>query len=59
MASRRERRHAERLGRVVDSLPYETQRAMLDGLSRYERIIAGAYSDRSAGASAYGGRKLM
>jgi hypothetical protein len=33
---------------MVDSLPYETRLAMLEGLDRYE-IIAGAYSDRSGG----------
>src|SRR5687767_9056139 len=33
---------------VVDSLPYETRRAMLEGLWRYP-IIAGAYSSRDGG----------
>ena len=33
---------------MVDSLPYETRVAMLEGLRRYE-IIAGAYSDREGG----------
>src|SRR5205809_1439756 len=39
------RKRAERLGLIVDALPYETRVAMLDGLDRYA-IIAGAYSDR-------------
>jgi hypothetical protein len=34
---------------VVDCLPYETRIAMLQGLQRYDRIIVGAYSDRSGG----------
>jgi hypothetical protein len=34
---------------VVDCLPYETRLAMLEGLRRYDRIIVGAYSDRSGG----------
>lgn len=42
------RKRAERMRLIVDSLPYQTRVAMLDGLSRYE-IIAGAYSDRSGG----------
>src|SRR5205809_5677813 len=42
------RKRAERLGLIVDALPYETRVAMLDGLRRYE-IIAGAYSDREGG----------
>jgi hypothetical protein len=46
---RSRKRHAQRLRNVVDSLPFETQRAMLDGLRRYDRIIAGAYSDRYGG----------
>jgi hypothetical protein len=46
---RRQKRYAERLGGVVQSLPYETQRAMLAGLRRYDRIIAGAYTDRQGG----------
>jgi hypothetical protein len=33
----------------VDCLPYETRIAMLQGLQRYDRIIVGAYSDRSGG----------
>jgi hypothetical protein len=39
---------AERLRLVVDTLPYETRSAMLEGLQRYD-IIAGAYSDRDGG----------
>jgi hypothetical protein len=34
---------------VVDSLPYETRVAMLEGIDRYERIIVGAYTDRTGG----------
>jgi hypothetical protein len=34
---------------VVDCLPYDTRVAMLQGLQRYDRIIVGAYSDRSGG----------
>jgi hypothetical protein len=34
---------------VVDCLPYDTRLAMLEGLHRYDRIIVGAYSDRSGG----------
>jgi hypothetical protein len=49
MTGRRRRREAERLRHVVDCLPYETRVAMLDGLRRYDRIIVGAYSDRSGG----------
>jgi hypothetical protein len=49
MTGRRRRREAERLRHVVDCLPYETRIAMLEGLDRYERIIVGAYSDRSGG----------
>jgi hypothetical protein len=45
----RRRRNAERLRHVVDCLPYETRVAMLEGLRRYDRIIVGAYSDRSGG----------
>ena len=37
------------LRHVVDCLPYETRVAMLEGLQRYDRIIVGAYSDRSGG----------
>jgi hypothetical protein len=33
----------------VDCLPYDTRVAMLQGLQRYDRIIVGAYSDRSGG----------
>jgi hypothetical protein len=33
----------------VDCLPYDTRVAMLQGLQRYNRIIVGAYSDRSGG----------
>jgi hypothetical protein len=47
--SRRKRRETERLRHVVDCLPYETRVAMLQGLQRYDRIIVGAYSDRSGG----------
>lgn len=59
---RRRKRYAERLGRVVESLPFETQRAMLEGVRRYDRIITGAYTDREGGvcpmlaAHRYGGR---
>jgi hypothetical protein len=49
MTGRRRRREAERLRHVVDCLPYETRVAMLEGLDRYERIIVGAYTDRSGG----------
>jgi len=45
----RKRRDTERLRHVVDCLPYETRVAMLQGLQRYDRIIVGAYSDRSGG----------
>jgi hypothetical protein len=45
---RSSRKRAERMRLIVDSLPYQTRVAMLDGLNRYE-IIAGAYSDRSGG----------
>ena len=34
---------------VVDCLPYETRVAMLEGLRRYDRIIVGAYTDRTGG----------
>ena len=34
---------------MVDCLPYDTRVAMLQGLQRYDRIIVGAYSDRSGG----------
>jgi hypothetical protein len=43
------RREAQRLRRVVDSLPYETRVAMLAGMGRYDRIIVGAYTDRTGG----------
>ncbi|MEX0992402.1 MAG: hypothetical protein WDZ37_00230 [Solirubrobacterales bacterium] len=46
---RRRKRYAERLGRVVESLPFETQSAMLEGLRRYDRVITGAYTDREGG----------
>lgn len=49
MTGRGRRRDAERLRHVVDCLPYETRIAMLEGLHRYDRIIVGAYSDRSGG----------
>jgi hypothetical protein len=42
------RNRTERLRLIVDTLPYETRMAMLEGLRRYE-IIAGAYSDRNGG----------
>jgi hypothetical protein len=34
---------------VIDCLPYETRVAMLQGLHRYDRIIVGAYTDRTGG----------
>jgi hypothetical protein len=37
------------LRRVVDCLPYETRVAMLDGMRQYDRIIVGAYTDRTGG----------
>jgi hypothetical protein len=43
------RRDTDRLRHVVDCLPYDTRIAMLQGLQRYDRIIVGAYSDRSGG----------
>jgi hypothetical protein len=43
------RREAQRLRSVVDCLPYETRVAMLEGLRRYDRIIVGAYTDRTGG----------
>src|SRR5436190_16673842 len=49
MIGRVMRRDTERLRHVVDCLPYETRVAMLQGLQRYDRIIVGAYSDRSGG----------
>lgn len=45
---RNNRRQAQRLRIMVDSLPHTTQVAMLEGLQRYD-IIAGAYSDRDGG----------
>src|SRR3954465_15848674 len=49
MIGRAKRRESERLRHVVDCLPYDTRVAMLQGLQRYDRIIVGAYSDRSGG----------
>ena len=49
MLRRPHRREAQRLRRVVDCLPYETRLAMLEGLGRYDRIIVGAYTDRTGG----------
>ena len=46
---RPQRREAQRLRRVVDCLPYETRMAMLDGMRQYDRIIVGAYTDRTGG----------
>jgi len=46
---RANRRKAQRLRTVVDCLPYETRVAMLEGLRRYDRIIVGAYTDRTGG----------
>ena len=46
---RTHRREAQRLRRVVDCLPYETRVAMLDGMGQYDRIIVGAYTDRTGG----------
>jgi hypothetical protein len=46
---RAKRREAQRLRSVVDSLPYETRIAMLEGIGRYDRIIVGAYTDRTGG----------
>lgn len=43
------RREAQRLRSVVDCLPYETRVAMLEGICRYDRIIVGAYTDRTGG----------
>ncbi len=43
------RREALRLRRVVDCLPYQTRVAMLEGMGRYDRIIVGAYTDRTGG----------
>src|SRR2546429_6907555 len=49
MMGRAMRRDTERLRHVVDCLPYDTRVAMLQGLQRYDRIIVGAYTDRSGG----------
>ena len=46
---RARRREAQRLRFVVDCLPYETRVAMLEGIGRYDRIIVGAYTDRTGG----------
>jgi hypothetical protein len=46
---RSQRREAQRLRRVVDCLPYETRVAMLQGMGQYDRIIVGAYTDRTGG----------
>jgi hypothetical protein len=46
---RSQRREAQRLRRVVDCLPYETRIAMLEGMGQYDRIIVGAYTDRTGG----------
>src|SRR5688500_13816094 len=46
---RARRREAQRLRSVVDCLPYETRVAMLEGIGRYDRIIVGAYTDRTGG----------
>ena len=46
---RPQRREAQRLRGVVDCLPYETRVAMLDGMLQYDRIIVGAYTDRTGG----------
>jgi hypothetical protein len=43
------RREAQRLRSVIDCLPYDTRVAMLEGLGRYDRIIVGAYTDRTGG----------
>jgi hypothetical protein len=45
---RRKEKRAERLRLIVDTLPYETRVAMLEGIEQYD-IIVGAYSDRSGG----------
>jgi hypothetical protein len=45
---RSDRKRAQRLRLVVDTLPYQTRVAMLEGLQRFD-IIAGAYSDRGGG----------
>jgi hypothetical protein len=43
------RRQAQRLRSVIECLPYETRVAMLEGIRRYDRIIVGAYTDRTGG----------
>jgi hypothetical protein len=45
---RAKNKHAERLRLIVDTLPYETRTAMLEGLKQYD-IIAGAYSNGDGG----------
>jgi hypothetical protein len=45
---RTKHKHAERLRLIVDTLPYKTRGAMLEGLEQYN-IIAGAYSSRDGG----------
>ena len=45
---RRKEKRAERLRLIVDTLPYETRMAMLDGIEQFD-IIVGAYSDRDGG----------
>jgi len=45
---RSKNKHAERLRLIVDTLPYETRTAMLEGLKQYD-IIAGAYSNGDGG----------
>src|SRR4029453_17645245 len=45
---RKKHKNAERLRLIVDTLPYETRAAMLEGLEQYD-IIAGAYSNRDGG----------
>jgi hypothetical protein len=49
LIGRVKRRDTDRLRHVVECLPYDTRVAMLQGLQRYDRIIVGAYSDRSGG----------
>jgi hypothetical protein len=49
MLRRGQRREAHRLRSVVDCLPYDTRLAMLEGIRRYDRIIVGAYTDRTGG----------
>jgi hypothetical protein len=45
---RTKKKSAQRLRLIVDTLPYETRAAMIEGLEQYD-IIAGAYSDRDGG----------